>query len=305
MDRSRRFPDRHASILDGPPRLRKGLDSANLTGMELSLWPGLAPGADPSIPNLPRLTAYPLEPTRAVGGAGRLGPAKGAVIVLPGGGYVGHADYEGEPVARWLNSIGYCAFVLNYRVAPYRHPWPLADVQRAVRCVRHQHERWGVEPDRIGVLGFSAGGHLAGCAGILRLKAYEALDETDAVDPRPDFMVLCYPVISFGPYRHDGSMRNLLGDDPDPDLRRILSLETSVDSHSAPAFLWHTANDDLVPVQNSLLLADALARSSVPCELHVFPDGAHGAAMAADRADLRVWTTLCEAWLQRVGRKRP
>ena len=100
-------------------------------------------------------------------------------------------------------------------------------------------------------------------------------------------------------------MRNLLGDDPDPDLRRTLSLERSVDSHSAPAFLWHTANDELVPVQNSLLLADALARSNVPCELHVFADGAHGAALATDRADLRVWTTLCEAWLQRVGRKGP
>jgi len=273
--------------------------------MELPLWPGAAPGANPSIPNLPRLTAYPLEPERSTGRGPASARPKGAVIVLPGGGYEGHADYEGEPVARWLNSIGYCAFVLNYRVAPYRHPWPLADVQRSVRVVRREHERWSVEPDRIGVLGFSAGGHLAGCAGILRLDAYQAVDEADAVDPRPDFMVLCYPVISFGPYRHDGSMRNLLGSDPDADLRRVLSLESSVDGDSAPAFLWHTANDELVPVQNSLLLADALARASVPCELHVFPDGAHGAAMATDRPDLRVWTALCEAWLQRVGRKGP
>ena len=273
--------------------------------MELPLWPGAAPGANPSIPNLPRLTAYPLEPERSTGRGQASTRPKGAVIVLPGGGYEGHADYEGEPVARWLNSIGYCAFVLNYRVAPYRHPWPLADVQRSVRVVRREHERWSVEPDRIGVLGFSAGGHLAGCAGILRLDAYQAVDEADAVDPRPDFMVLCYPVISFGPYRHDGSMRNLLGSDPDADLRRVLSLESSVDGDSAPAFLWHTANDELVPVQNSLLLADALARASVPCELHVFPDGAHGAAMATDRPDLRVWTALCEAWLQRVGRKGP
>ena len=282
--------------------MRKDPVSDTLTTMELSLWQGPAPGADPAIPDVPRLTAYPLE--SAADATRPLARPKGALIVLPGGGYEGHAEYEGEPVARWLNSIGYCAFVLHYRVAPYRHPWPLADVQRAVRCVRRQRARWGVEPDRIGVLGFSAGGHLAGCAGILHVSAYEPVDETDTVDARPDFMVLCYPVITFGPHRHDGSMRNLLGQAPDPDLRRMLSLETSVTSRSAPAFLWHTANDELVPVQNSLLLAESLGRSKVPYELHVFPDGRHGMAMATEREDLRAWITLCEAWLSRVGRKR-
>ena len=257
--------------------------------MQLDLWRGGdPPGLDRALEApFPSLTAY-------LSGARRPG---GAVIVLPGGGYGGLAPHEAEPVAQWINRMGLSAFVLRYRVAPYRHPWPLADAQRALRVVRSRAAEWGIEADRIGILGFSAGGHLAVSAGVLhRLSCYDAVDDADRQSARPDFMVACYPVISFGPHRHDGSLRNLLGADPDPALRRLLSLEESVDAETAPAFIWHTANDQGVPVLNSLLLASSLAAHAVPFELHVFPDGRHGLGLAEERPDIP-WTGLCERWI--------
>jgi acetyl esterase/lipase len=261
--------------------------------MQIDLWNGHdAPGADsaPGAP-APRLTAY----------ATSTPVLRGAVIVLPGGGYVNHAAHESEPVARWIAGLGLAAFVLRYRVAPFRHPWPLADAQRAIRVVRSRSAEWGIDPSKIGILGFSAGGHLAVSAGTLHaLSCYEPLDAADATSARPDFVIACYPVVTFGPYRHSGSMVSLLGENPDPALRRLLSLEESVDERTAPTFIWHTANDQGVPVDNSLLLASSLSLHKVPFELHVFPDGRHGLGLAADRPEVGVWTELAARWI--VGR---
>jgi acetyl esterase/lipase len=262
--------------------------------MDVELWPaGRLPGLDPSpgtaVPSLAVHHARVREPHPAV-------------IVLPGGGYGGLAPHEAEPIASWLNSIGVSAFLLRYRVAPYRHPWPLADAQRAIRVARARAAEWGIEPSRIGILGFSAGGHLAISSGVLHdERCYEPVDDADAASPRPDFMVGCYPVVSFGPFGHHGSMLNLLGESPDPRLRRRLSLEESVDAQTSPAFLWHTADDEAVPVENSLLLGEALRRHRVPFELHVFPHGRHGLGLAPDRPDVAAWTELCARWILAQG----
>jgi acetyl esterase/lipase len=211
-----------------------------------------------------------------------------AMVVCPGGGYRRHAPHEREPVARWLNGLGIAAFVLEYRVAPQRHPAPLEDATDAIRTVRQRAAEWRVDPSRVGILGFSAGGHVAASAGTL------------AEDPsgRPDLVVLCYPVISFGEHRHDGSMLNLLGDDPPADAQAALSLETRVSAETPPAFLWHTAEDGAVPVENSLLFAAALARHDVPFALHVFPHGRHGLGLAEGEPEVGAWTSLCAAWLR-------
>lgn len=215
-----------------------------------------------------------------------LGPGP-AVVVCPGGGYRRHAAHEGEPVARWLNGLGIAAFVLEYRVAPHRHPAPLEDALEAIRLVRARADEWRVDAARVGILGFSAGGHVAASAGTLA-------GETG----RPDLMVLCYPVITFREHHHQGSMLNLLGEDPSEASRLALSLETRVTAQTPPTFLWHTAEDASVPVQNSLLFAEALAWQGVPFELHVFPRGRHGLGLATEEPLVSSWTGLCAAWLR-------
>jgi acetyl esterase/lipase len=225
-----------------------------------------------------------------------------AIIVLPGGGYTNRAAHEGEPIARWLNEIGVSAFVLSYRVAPYRHPVPLLDVQRAIRTVRSRAAEFGVDPQRIGILGFSAGGHLASTAGThFDAGDPNATDPVERASCRPDALILCYPVISFGEYRHDGSRTSLLGENPPQELIDLLSNEKQVTAQTPPTFLWHTANDGAVPVENSLLFAAALSRHKVPFDLHVFADGPHGVGLALDRPALAAWTGLCAAWLKDLG----
>ncbi len=265
--------------------------------MPAPLWPEQAgqPGGA-NTEGLPRITPFPAGATAA----------HGAIVVCPGGGYRTRAAHEGEPVARWLNSLGVSAFVLDYRVAPHRHPLPLADLQRAVRYVRHHAGKWHVDPRRVGVLGFSAGGHLAATAAV-RADAGDpgASDPLERESSRPDAVVLCYPVISFGQHGHPGSMRNLLGDDPPEGLRRELSTELHVTAQTPPAFLWHTADDAGVPVENSLAFAGALARHGVPFELHVFPSGRHGLGLAAEDRRVGAWTDLCRAWLTGLGFPSP
>jgi acetyl esterase/lipase len=253
------------------------------------LWPDGAPGARGDSPeDSPRLTLY------LVSGDG----PNACIVVCPGGGYGGRAAHEGEPVARWLNTLGLSAAVLDYRMAPYRHPIPLGDAQRALRLVRAKAADWRLDPRRVGILGFSAGGHLAASASTI----FDAGDP-DASDPvqrfrsRPDAAVLCYPVITFGEFRNNGSMVNLLGENADPDLRESLSLETRVTPQTPPTFLWHTRDDPAVPVENSLLYASALRRCNVPFALHVFPHGPHGTGLAADVPEVRQWPALCAAWL--------
>jgi len=225
-----------------------------------------------------------------------------AVLVIPGGGYGGCSDQEGDPVAGWLNGLGISAFVLDYSVAPARHPQPLNDARRAMQYIRANAERFKIDPSRIGVLGFSAGGHLAASLSTLYGEVNEkAGDDLEQVSARPDLAVLCYPVISWGEFRHQGSLTNLLGPDPDPGLVRKTSMECAVHADTPPTFLWHTAADGGVPVENSYLYAMALRKHRVPHELHVYPEGRHGLGLATlwNRRDDHVgqWRDACEKWL--------
>ena len=256
----------------------------------IALWPpGDAPG-QPASAGAQQLTPYlPAAP-------------RGAIVVCPGGGYGHLAAHEGEPVARWLAGLGIAAFVLTYRVAPHRHPAPLHDVQRALRLVRCRADDWGLAGAPVGVLGFSAGGHLAATAGT-RFDDGDPLaaDPVERCGCRPDALVLCYPVISFGEHRHEGSLTNLLGPDAPDELRRALSADERVTAETPPAFLWHTADDQSVPVAHSLLFAGALSRHGVPFELHVYPRGRHGLGLALDDPVVGSWTALCARWLAGRG----
>ena len=224
------------------------------------------------------------------------------VVVLPGGGYGMRAAHEADPVAQWLNGLGLHALVCHYRVYPWLHPAPLADAQRAIRMTRQQAANWQVNPDRIGILGFSAGGHLA-CS----VANFGDDGDAAAVDPvarhssRANALIGCYPVVSFGPRGHQGSGRNLLGEAPAPALLQQLSLENSVTPRNPPAFLWHSADDGCVPVANSLLYAQALSDAGVAFALHVYPHAPHGIGLGRDHSGTaREWTRACETWLQEI-----
>jgi acetyl esterase/lipase len=258
------------------------------------LWSGKAPGATGSgSEDRPRLTPFLVTAPKP----------SACVIVCPGGGYGGRAPHEGEPNARWLNSAGVSAFVLDYRVSPYRHPIPLGDAQRAIRTVRHMAKAYNIDPNRIGILGFSAGGHLAVSAATLFDSGNpKAKDPIDRQSSRPDALIACYPVVTFGEWRHDGSMQNLLGSgNPSEEMRRALSLETRVTPQTPPTFIWATADDGAVPVENSLMLASALSRARVPFQIQVFPHGNHGLGLAAEDPTVRQWTDLCARWLIDIG----
>jgi len=230
------------------------------------------------------------------------GRPRGAVVVCPGGGYTHRAPHEGEPIARAFNAAGFQAFVVQYRIAPDRHPAPMRDLSRAVRLVRSRADTFGVAPDRIAVCGFSAGGHLAASLGVCFGEPYLAgRGEVDRVSNRPDALILCYPVISAGPFGHAGSFTSLLGPDASDAAKEALSLELRVSGTTPPAFLWHTADDAGVPVENSLLFAQALRRAGVPFELHVYPSGPHGLGLAAARPHIATWTGLCAGWLTEMG----
>lgn len=185
----------------------------------IKLWEKDVPGYNKNYGNEPDMMPYIIED----------GKVHGAVIVVPGGGYVMRAPHEGEPIALWLNKIGLSAFVLNYRVAPYRYPCSYYDAQRAIRIVRCNAKNWNIDPDRIGILGFSAGAHLAATAATYFDDGIkDSSDEIDSFSSRPDALVLCYPVITFGKYSHLGSVIALLGDNPDEKLIKKLSLENAV-----------------------------------------------------------------------------
>ena len=260
--------------------------------LEIPLWAQDAPGFDPAIGQpAPGLTSCLVE------------DARGAVIVLPGGGYAMRADHEGLPVAEMLNRAGISAFVLSYRVAPYRDPVPLLDVRRALRLVRHHRAQLGIE--RVGVLGFSAGGHLAGCAALLEdgwPGDPQSADPVERESARPDAAVLCYPVATGLEHAHRGSFENLLDGRADDlnELRR-LSLELRAGPHAPPCFLWHTADDGSVPVENSLMLAAALRRNGTPFSLHIYPHGRHGLGLAQGVAQAEAWPDECVRFLRGAG----
>ncbi|MBR7032897.1 MAG: alpha/beta hydrolase [Clostridia bacterium] len=227
----------------------------------------------------------------------------GCVIVFPGGGYEVRADYEGEPVARMFNSFGIRSFVLEYRVKPYGYPAILTDAQRAVRWVRYHADELLIDPDKIAVLGFSAGGHLASCASTVYDGGLSDGDEIDRTSCRPDAGILCYAVISMlEPWTHDGTRDVMMGDRPDrEELTRRLTGYLNVTEDTPPIFMFHTTEDSTVPQQNSLLMAQALAEKKIPYELHMFMDGGHGLGLAEGRPGLEKWGELASIWLKKLG----
>lgn len=229
-----------------------------------------------------------------------------AVLICPGGGYGGLAmDYEGIEVAQWLNRNGVAGFVLQYRVAPHRHPKPLHDAQRAMRIIRAHAEEWRVDPNKVGVLGFSAGGHLASTLSTLleRAEDGEGEGEGDSNAPvfpsRPDFSILIYPVISIQPpYGHIGSGNNLLGPDAERGLFAALCTENRVSDQTPPAFLVHSTADKVVSAENSLAYYLALLQRGIPAEMHIYEQGDHGYGMGKGDPILSTWTDHCIAWLR-------
>jgi len=260
----------------------------------IKLWPNGAPGAlGSTTDDIPTLT--PFIPKDKVNGS--------AVIVCPGGGYQHLADHEGRPVAEWLNSIGITAFVLKYRIGPkYHHPAPLQDAARAVRLVRARAPEWKIDPKRIAILGFSAGGHVASSIGTHFDSGQPgAADVIDRVSSRPDLLVLIYPVITMGEFTHGGSKKQLLGDNPTADMVKLMSNEEQVTKETPPTFLVHTANDAAVPVENSLRFAEALRKVGVPFELHIYERGKHGFGLAPDDPILSTWPARAADWLHLQG----
>ena len=259
------------------------------------LWTDGAPGALGTTTNdIPTLTVYLPKPELATGAA---------MIICPGGGYVGLAAHEGGLYARWLNDLGITGLVLKYRLGPaYHHPAMLQDASRAIRIARARAEEWKIDPNRVGIMGSSAGGHLASTV----LTHYDA-GNTNSADPierqssRPDLGILCYAVITMGEFTHGGSRSALLGRNPSPDLVQDLSNELRVTKDTPPCFLWATADDRTVPVENSIAFASALRKARVPVELHIYEHGSHGLGLGThdyDPSKWLPWTVECASWLK-------
>jgi acetyl esterase/lipase len=263
----------------------------------IPLWAAGAPGALGTTPaDQPVITPF-LPPEGRASGT--------AVVIFPGGSYQHLSmEKEGSDVANWLASNGVTAFVVRYRLGPsYHHPVMLGDAQRAIRTVRARAAEWGVDVRRIGIMGFSAGGHLASTAGThFDAGAASSGDPIERASSRPDFMLLIYPVITMrDSITHRGSRVNLLGESPDPELVRSLSNETQVTRETPPTFLVHSTDDKTVPVENSLLFYRALRDAAVPVEMHIFEYGGHGFGLAPADPVLSAWTTSAEAWMRRHG----
>ena len=260
------------------------------------LWPEGAPGAlGKEDKDIPTLTPYLPDPANATGAA---------IVICPGGGYGHLAPHEGADYARFLNESGIAGFVLKYRLGSdgYRHPAMLQDAARAVRTVRARADEWKLDAKRIGIMGSSAGGHLASTL----LTHFDA-GKPDAADPierqssRPNLGILCYAVISLGEFGHRGSRNNLLGTNPPPELVRELSNELQVTKDTPPCFIWHTYEDAGVPVENSLQFAEALRRVGIPFDLHVYQKGQHGLGLGTrtwSPEKRHPWTRDCVSWLR-------
>ncbi|MFB3787323.1 MAG: alpha/beta hydrolase [bacterium] len=262
----------------------------------LVLWPGGAPGAKGTEDkDKPTLTVY--LPEENANGA--------AVVICPGGGYGTLAvDHEGRQIAQWLNQAGIAGLILKYRIAPdYQHPAPLQDALRAMRQARAHAAEWKIDPQKIGIMGFSAGGHLASTVGThFDYGNATAQDPIDKISSKPDFMILVYPVITLiSDYTHEGSRKNLLGDTPDPALVKNLSNQLQVLAYTPPTFLVHTMNDEAVPVENSLMFYKALRYQGVPAEMHLFEQGKHGFGLALNDPVLSKWPEMCMNWLKVRG----
>ncbi len=229
-----------------------------------------------------------------------------AVIICPGGGYVNLAiSWEGSDVAKLLNSKGITAIVLKYRLPNSKsnivpHLSPLLDAKRAIKMVRYYAAKWNINKNRVGIMGFSAGGHLASTLGT-RFDTGDAtaLDSIEQLSSRPDFMVLVYPVITMSkPLMHVGSKLNLIGDKPTEELAELFSSELQVTKQTPPTFIVHAEDDKTVPVENSLLFFQALKDKNVPAEMHIYPVGGHGFGLALGKGYLETWTDRCVDWLR-------
>jgi len=278
------------------PQARPAAPNPNADPQVIPLWDGAAPGAQGSEDaDRPTITLY--RPRNA--GIGT------SLIIAPGGGYQNLAsNHEGRQVASLVNAMGVTAFVLKYRLGPkYHHPIELGDAQRAIRLVRARAQEFSIAPDRIGFMGFSAGGHLASTVGTHFDKGNaSAPDAIDRASSRPDYLVLAYAVISFTPaIAHAGSVRNLLGENPDPKLIEELSNEKHVTAETPPTFLFHTTTDTTVPVENSVEFYLAARKAKVPVEMHIFENGPHGVGLAMNDAALSAWPTLLMNWLRARG----
>lgn len=273
---------------------------ANARGEEkILLWPNGAPLAvGETEADRPSLTYFPAKPGRGEGGIA-------AVILMPGGGYTGLATgHEGADCCRWLNQRGIAGFVLRYRLTPrYQHPAPLLDGQRAIRWVRANAEELGIDPSRIGVWGFSAGGHLAS----VTATRYDdgdsmASDPVDRVSCRPDLAILCYPLITLrGKYASAFIRYRLLGPNPSDEEVNGLSAETMVNRRTPPAFLFHTSDDETVSWENSILFYQAMRGAGVPAELHLYESGKHGLGLATRHPVLSSWPQRLGDWLELRG----
>jgi acetyl esterase/lipase len=228
-----------------------------------------------------------------------------AIVIFPGGGYQRVAiDHEGRQVARWLNDLGIAAFVVDYRHRGrgYGHPAPIQDAQRAIRTVRSRSAEFGIEPNKIGIIGFSAGGHLASTAGThFNEKFYEPVDKIDGASARPDFMILIYPVISMGPLSHSGSRSALLGGNASQEMVDKLSNEKQVDSNTPPTFLVHATDDKTVPAENSIFFYLACKKAHVPAEMHIWQKGEHGFGLGKSGTPVSRWPALCADWMDKMG----
>ncbi len=260
------------------------------------LWPDGAPGALGKEPkDIPTLTPFFPDPDKATGAA---------LVICPGGGYAHLAPSEGPDYARFFNEYGITCFVLKYRLGPdgYHHPAMLQDAARALRTVRTRAAEWKVDPKRVGIIGSSAGGHLASTL-LTHFDAgnADATDPIEKVSSRPDLGILCYPVISFGQYAHTGSEKNLLGTNPPPELVRELSNELQVTKQTPTCFIWSTEEDKVVPVENSMMFAEALRKNGVPFDLHIYEKGPHGLGLGSrdwNPAKRHPWTGDCIYWLK-------
>ncbi len=264
--------------------------------VQVRLWEGDAPGALGSEDaDVPIVTIFSPPADRR---------SRAAIVVCPGGGYGHLANHEGPVVGEWLAGLGVTGVVLRYRLGPkYRHPCMHQDVSRAMRLVRAKADELGIDRDKVGVLGFSAGGHLAATISTQWDDGNpESADPIERYSSRPDLSVLVYPVISMvESWTHAGSRQNLLGPDAPREIWERMSAERNVNDRTPPAFLFHTADDQAVPVENSLMYAMAMRKHGVPFELHVYEHGRHGVGLASDNPVLSTWPGLCAKWLATRG----
>ncbi|HSI08449.1 MAG: alpha/beta hydrolase [Rariglobus sp.] len=271
-------------------------EGVSMNAAPLPLWTSAAPGALGEKPqDIPTLTAYLPAPEKRNGAT---------MLILPGGGYGGLAGHEGKGYADWFVAQGITCYVLQYRLGThgYHHPIMLNDAARALRTVRAWARRDGLDPARVGIIGSSAGGHLASTL-LTHFDAGQA-DAADLVEresSRPDLGILCYPVITLGEFTHQGSKHNLLGANPPADLVRFLSNELQVTKETPPCFIWHTVEDQAVPVENALLFASALRKAGVPFDLHIYEKGHHGLGLPMHNKIAPPWDADCLFWLKQRG----